>query len=301
MPDNLFVNHITLEPWQLPFDLDLTLSCGQIFGWKKTGSAWSGVHNGKTISIIQNNSEIIYAGCDSDELNSFLGLNHDISLIIRSIRECIGIYNDNGEDEYFFRCYDYSKGIRILLQNPWECLISFICSANSNVPTISKRIFFLIEKLGDGKEDECNTFPTPHVLSSSSEEEVRECRAGYRAPYLIKTGKYIKDNPRFLEQIKLMEYKDAKDSLMTLSGVGPKVADCVLLFAYGRFEAVPVDVRIRHIITNKYFNKITLQKQPDNYSYDEIAEFCRIYFGPFAGYAQQYLYAAWNVTLKNII
>jgi N-glycosylase/DNA lyase len=291
------VNLLRLKPWQSPFDLDLTLSCGQIFGWKKVSDSWSGVHNEKILIIKQNEDEISYSGCSSDELICFLGLDHDPDKIFRSISEHIINYTGNCEDQYFLNCYNFSKGIRILKQDPWECLISFICSANSNVPTISKRIILLTEKLGEERRDKCNTFPTPGKLSSSSEKEVRECLTGYRAPYLIRSALFIRDNPEFLKEIVTMEYSEAKTALMTLSGVGPKVADCILLFAYARFEVVPVDVRIRRIITLRYLNNSEKQNMTStkDYSYDEIANFCRDYFGPYAGYAQQYFYASWSI------
>lgn len=289
------MNSIRLKSWQYPFNLDLTFSCGQIFGWKKTGDFWSGVHRGELISVRQVEDEIRFKGSNEEDITGFLGLTHEPDLIIASIKEYMAKFNSEGDDVYFSRVYEYSSGLRILKQDPWECLISFICSANSNVPTISKRIFTITNRLGEEKGNGYSAFPTPERLALSSEKEVRECQAGYRAPYLIKTAASVCKAPGFLDEISSMDYVTAKSALMTFSGVGPKVADCILLFSYARLDAVPVDVRIRRIITTRYLNKYSISPAlASGYSYDEIAGFCRDYFGPYAGYAQQYLYAAWD-------
>lgn len=271
------------------FDLDLTLSCGQIFGWKKTGDMWSGVHKGSIVSLIQNDEGIVYSGISESALFRFLGLHDDMKKIHSSIEEHIFSYR-NGPDKFFSTQYELSKRLRILRQDPWECLVSFICSANSNVRTIGKRINLILDRHGTSCGKGKCKFPDPCVLASCSEQELRDCLAGYRAPYLIKTAKYISTHPDFLPSIAQMSYLDAKRALMVLSGVGPKVADCVLLFAFERLEAVPIDIRIRSIIEHQYAPIIKFQKT-GRYSYDDLSLFCQEYFGPYAGYAQQFLFA----------
>lgn len=294
-PDNYmsYVKHLHLDKSMLPFDLNMTLSCGQIFGWKREGIVWTGIHNGKVIELEQNEEQIRYAGCTKAELIPFLGLNHDIREIESSIKGHILQYT-GCEDSFFNKNFELAEGIRIIRQNPWECLISFICSANSNVPTIGKRISLLIERFGGEGGSSCHIFPDPKTLSVCTEEELRGCLTGYRAPYLKKTAHCICHDEKFFDRVAREPYPEAKKLLMTLPGVGPKVADCVLLFSFSRFEAVPIDVRIRRIITKQYLQGAN-GADTKEFTYDEIADFCREYFGPFAGYAQQYLFATRDI------
>lgn len=274
---------------QLPFDLDLSFSCGQIFGWKKCRDIWKGVHNGHIVTIRQNDAQIDYDGITKQEIIRFLGLSDPIPEIIESIRNHIIAYSGTS-DAFFEAKYEQSLGLRILRQNPWECLVSFICSANSNVRTIGKRINLILGQYGTSCTKNENKFPDPAVLSQCVEQDLRECLTGYRAPYLIKTAHYINEHPDFFKQVTEMDYYQAKEALMILPGVGPKVADCVLLFAFERLNAVPVDIRIRKIIETQYADLIYSEKT-GKLSYDTIGEFCRDYFGPYAGYAQQFLFA----------
>ncbi|HOL40512.1 MAG TPA: DNA glycosylase [Methanospirillum sp.] len=288
--------HLTSS--QTPFDLDLSLSCGQIFGWKKTGDMWKGVHNGKIITIRQERDSLQYEGADKREIIRFLGLHDPIQEIITSIRDHIIVYNST-PDPFFETQYARSQGLRILRQHPWECLVSFICSANSNIRTIEKRINLILGRYGRACHTGEHQFPDPKTLSQCREDRLRECLTGYRAPYLIKTAAYICNHPDFFEQVAMMEYTGAKKALMTLPGVGPKVADCVLLFAFEHLSAVPVDIRIRTIIEKRYADLIKTEKK-GRLSYDTISGFCREYFGPYAGYAQQYLFATRDMEKQRL-
>lgn len=286
---------LTLSEKELPFDLDLTFSCGQIFGWKKSGDIWKGVHNGRIIAIRQDNRTIRYSGCDKKVLYHFLGLKDNIPEIYQSICTHIAKFTHEKQDLFFLERFLLSKGIRILRQDPWECLFSFICSSNSNVRTIGKRIGLLMENYGTCCSIGENLFPEPVAMGAIDEESLRKCLTGYRAPYLMGTAEYIITHPDFFLKISSLPYPDAKKELMILPGVGPKVADCVLLFGFERMEAVPVDIRIRKIITAQYQDIIPGEKGTKTLSYDTIADFCRSYFGPYAGYAQQYLFATRDV------
>ena len=282
---------LKLSEKKLPFDLDLSLSCGQIFGWKRDGDTWKGVHDGSIVTIRQKENLIYYEGLTKNQVIRFLGLEDPMDEIIGSIRNHIISYNHE-PDQFFEEKYARSEGIRILRQNPWECLVSFICSANSNVRTISRRISLILEETGTscGINSNEHVFPDPGRLAGCSETGLRRCLTGYRAPYLIKTAAFISSHPGFLDQVKEMEYKSAKEALMVLPGVGPKVADCVLLFAFNHLNAVPVDTRIRSIIEEHYAVHMKVG-HGRKISYDTIGNFCREYFGPYAGYAQQFLYA----------
>lgn len=289
---------LTLTPSQLPFDLNLSLSCGQIFGWKKNRDMWKGVHNGHIVTIRQKEYQIDYDGVSKQEIIRFLGLSDPMPDIIESIRNHIIAYSGTS-DAFFETRLDQSQGLRILRQNPWECLVSFICSANSNVRTIGKRINLILGRYGTLCAKNENKFPDPAILSQCMEQELRDCLTGYRAPYLIKTAQYIHEHPDFFQQITGMEYSQAKEALLILPGVGPKVADCVLLFAFEHLNAVPVDIRIRKIIEHQYADLIHTDKT-GKLSYDTIGGFCRDYFGPYAGYAQQFLFATRDLEKNEI-
>ncbi|WP_181391568.1 DNA-3-methyladenine glycosylase family protein [Methanospirillum lacunae] len=284
-----------LTPEQLPFDLDLTLDCGQVFRWNRAGGQWAGVIAGKVITISQNGDLITYDGINEAEIIRYFNLEIKAQEIISQIKYSISKYAcETGIriDELFESVASAGAGLRIIRQDPWECLISFICSQNSNIPTITKRISLLCERYGKPIGNTIFGFPSPADLARRGEEELRTCCTGYRAPYLAGTAQYVLRDPDFLSRLFNYSTQDAKDELMKLPGVGPKVADCILLFAYNRYEVVPVDVWIRNIITTLYPEVSSRRCNRKECSYNDIADFCREYFGEYAGYAQQYFFAS---------
>jgi len=286
------------------FSLDLTLSCGQVFSWTKVGRIWIGVIDGFEVFLSERDNQLFYAGISHDRLIAYLGLDHPIDEILLDIVHSIQEYtccNIQYIDEKF-SCpnpdsllhYDLSKaaGIRVLRQEPWECIASYILSTNSNIRIIRKRIQLLSEKYGTSVGNNgLYVFPRFDVLAIADISDIMACKTGYRAPYLLKTAQIVTEDPSLLTKIETFSYPDAKRELMTLSGIGAKVADCMLLFSYQRYEAVPIDVWIRNIITKRYFSQISDGDQK-KMSYEDIAVFCRKYFGKYAGYAQQFIYAA---------
>ena len=289
---------LTLYSGKHGFSLDRTLSCGQVFVWTKMGRIWLGIIDGCEVFLSQQGSNLFYAGISSDRLIAYLGLDHpideilsDISLSIKEYTAC-NIQTIDDISASFYSDISKAAGLRIVRQDPWECIAHFILSTNSNIPTIRKRIRLLSEKYGISVGNNGSyTFPGFDILASADISDIMTCKTGYRGPYLLKTGKFIRENPSFLTKIDTLPYPDAKCELMTLSGVGPKVADCVLLFAYQRYEAVPIDVWIKNIIIRRYFSHIADEEQK-KISYEDISVFCRLYFGKHAGYAQQFIYAA---------
>jgi len=286
------------------FSLDLTLSCGQIFTWTKIGRIWHGTIDGCEVFLLEQDNQLFYSGVSSDRLIAYLGLDHPIDEILsditHSIQEYTGCNIQSIDQKYtcptpnFLLDCDISNaaGLRILRQEPWECIGSFILSTNSNIRTIQKRIRLLSERYGTPVGNNgLYLFPRFDLLASADISGIMACKTGYRAPYLLKTAKIITEEPSILTKIATLSYPDAKRELMNLSGVGPKVADCVLLFSYQRYEAVPIDVWIRNIITRRYFSQVS-DGEEKKMSYEDIAVFSRHYFGQYAGYAQQFIYAA---------
>ena len=176
--------------------------------------------------------------------------------------------------------------MRLLRQEPWETLISFIISSNNNIKRIRSCIENLCRTSGREIQPGCGyyTFPGPEALAQTTLTVLREgCNLGYRHNYVADTAREVFESPHLLLDIAALSYPDARKRLMKLPGVGPKVADCILLYSMGKLEAFPIDTWIRKIIQDNYFNgeKVSLSK---------MRTFARQRFGPFAGYAQLYLF-----------
>jgi N-glycosylase/DNA lyase len=277
---------------QLPFNLDLTLSCGQVFRWFREGDWWNGVINQKLVSICQDGDILTYTGWSESEIIQYFNLHLSLPGIISSIRRSITTYSGLACDPFFEYAITAGQGLRIVKQDPWETLISFICSQNSNIPAITRRINLLCERYGSPIGDNKFGFPTPEALAHLDCNLLRECSTGYRAPYISRTAAMVLQQPDMLTRLQDLSISDARKKLIELPGVGPKVADCILLFGYNQMEIVPVDVWIRSIITSAYFQSSLQTPSKNTWSYDDISNFCREYYGPYAGYAQQLLFAA---------
>jgi N-glycosylase/DNA lyase len=227
------------------FDLDLTLCCGQVFRWQKIGGWWFGIVNDKPLKIRQCQNELEFARVEEDFLVDYFGLNDDLA----SISQCIC------KDKVIAKALKQFEGLRIVRQNPWECLVSYICATNKNIPAIEDMLQKMSRKFGkkisfDGQE--LYGFPTVEKLAKASGADLKSCSLGYRAKYLKETSQKILESNFNLETLKVLPYADAKKALLNFSGVGPKVADCVLLFSLGKTEAFPVDVWVKRIMLKYY-------------------------------------------------
>lgn len=275
----------------IPLDLDATLCCGQVFRWNKRGEWWYGVAGGKAVKLRQTNAELEYTNTDFKSLENYFGLDDDLEKIRVSI----------GKDEHIRKALREFWGLRIIRQEPWECLISYICATYKNIPAIKHMLLNLSSRFGektllDGME--FFTFPTPAKLARAPVKDLLDCGLGYRAKYVQSTSKRILENAIELESLRKLPYAQAKKQISSFAGVGPKVADCVLLFSLGKTEAFPVDRWIERVILNHYIEKLPselareLQKREGltNTNYAKINVFGREYFGEYAGYAQEYLY-----------
>lgn len=275
----------------IPLDLDVTLCCGQVFRWNRIGEWWYGVAGGKAVKLRQTNAELEFTNTDFKFLENYFGLDDDLEKIRASI----------GKDEHIRKALQEFWGLRIIRQEPWECLISYICATYKNIPAIKHMLLNLSSRFGektllDGME--FFTFPTPAKLARAPVKDLLDCGLGYRAKYVQSTSKRILENAIELESLRKLSYAQAKKQISSFAGVGPKVADCVLLFSLGKTEAFPVDRWIERVILNHYIEKLPselareLQKREGltNTNYAKINVFGREYFGEYAGYAQEYLY-----------
>jgi N-glycosylase/DNA lyase len=273
------------------FDLDLTLCCGQVFRWRKMDGWWYTVAFGKPFKIRQIQDELEFEGVTKDFVWNYFGLDDDLAEIHGCICKDKVVEKALGE---------YGK-LRIIRQQPWECLISYVCATNKNIPAIEDMLDKICRKLGektcfDQKNFYC--FPTVEKLALASEADLQDCSLGYRAKYVKATAQKILETKFDLENLKGTPYADAKKALLGFPGVGPKVADCALLFSLNKTEAFPVDVWVKRIMlkyySNQFPNKLTEKMQshksltPSEYEF--LNGFGREYFGKYAGYAQEYLF-----------
>ncbi len=273
------------------FDLGFTLCCGQVFRWKKIGGWWYGVVGESVFKVRQCGSELEFVNVDEVFVRHYFGLNDDLE----EISSCIN------KDDYIGKALRKFAGLRIVRQNPWECLISFICATYKSIAAIEQMLQRLSVKFGekmmfDGLD--FYRFPSVERLALASESGLRECGLGYRAKYVQVTAQKICHEKINLEGLKELSYLEARKVLLGFAGVGLKVADCVLLFSLEKLEAFPVDVWVKRAILNHYAEKFPadlvkkMQRHDSltNGEYLKISEFARAYFGKYAGYAQEYLY-----------
>jgi N-glycosylase/DNA lyase len=281
---------IRLNP-SCPFNLNATLCCGQAFRWNKQGEWWYGIVRERAFKIRQIGNDLEFENVEMDFVKSYFGLYDDLPKILLQI----------SKDKHTKRAVETFKGLRILRQDPWECLISYICATIKNISAIKQMLSNLCKKFGDRiyfDEYDFYMFPTPERLAKATAEELAKCGLGYRAKYVSETAKMVYENRYEFEGLRRIAYEKAKEELLNFPGVGLKVANCVLLFSLGKLEAFPVDVWVKRIILkyyasyfpNEFIRKISGKKSLTSSEYEKLNLFGRRYFGEYAGYAQEYLY-----------
>ena len=227
----------------LNFDLEQTLDCGQAFRWEKDENGiWHGVAGKKYIQIFKENSDIIILNSSQEDFENFwynyFDLNCDYGKIIENL-------STNG---ILKSACNYGSGIRILKQEPWEALCSFIISQNNNIPRIKGIINRLCENFGE-KCGNMYTFPDADRIASLNIEDLSILKCGFRARYIIDAAKKVSSGEINLDALKSVDTDSARNTLMTITGVGPKVADCTLLFGLYRIDAFPKDVWIKRAMS----------------------------------------------------
>ena len=286
---------IELDQLIAPFNLRHTLECGQAFRWKTLGGWWYGVVKGKVIKIRQVGDILEFQSfperVTKDFIKNYFRLDDNLPFILSEINK----------DEHIRKAIQHFYGLRITRQEPWECLISYICATHKSIPAIKQMIHNLCRQFGrkitfDGHG--FYTFPEPSDLANASLEDVRKCKLGFRAERVLETSKIISNRKLDLAALRQLDYEKAKSELLRLPGVGHKVADCVLLFSLDRLQAFPVDVWVKKAVLELYqeffnqsFIKNASQKSSiSHHDYRMLSDFGKKYFGQYAGYAQEYLY-----------
>ena len=269
------------------FELKDIFECGQCFRWNKQyNGKYIGIFKNNVLEVYEENNKIIFEGiCDrniKEIVEDYFDLKRDYNKIKEKL-SCI--------DESMKNSIEYGKGIRILNQDLWETIISFIISANNNIPRIKGIIERLSEKYGrkiEYKDNVYYTFPTAEELKDVSVEEYRKLGLGFRDIRLYETTHRILNKEVDLESLKNNKNTlEVREELLKLSGVGPKVADCILLFSeLKRLEVFPIDVWVRRVMNELYI------KNPDEtkVSKKQIEKIAKEKFGDLAGIAQQYLF-----------
>ncbi|MBT6680811.1 MAG: DNA-3-methyladenine glycosylase 2 [Chloroflexi bacterium] len=264
------------------FDLSGTIDGGQAFRWHavEDGKAYRGVVGGSVLEVRSASGGLdvtVVAGDGADEsrVRTYLGLDDDLEALRAKY----------ADDPGLGPALSGYLGLRLLKQDPWECLCGFICSATSNIPRIKLNMGSMAstygERIGPGEAD--FAFPGPEAVASAGEQAARDLAWGFRARYLegaavaVATGKFV------LEGLLDMSYEEARDALVTLDGIGPKIADCVLAFSLRKGEAFPVDRWVRRAMEEWY-------GASEKMSNDAIGQMARDRFGDDAAYAQQYLF-----------
>ncbi len=265
------------------FVLSHTFLCGQCFRFNPhPDGGFIGTAMDKTVRITQNENSIVFHNTSTSDFNNIWFEYFDLDRDYGAIKNAL---TKNG-DEVMINAIQYGKGIRILKQDLWETVISFIISASNNIPRIKKIINTLCLEFGTPHTYEGNTyysFPRPEVIAKVTPEELSVIRAGFREKYILSCAKKIVSGEFDLNSLYSMPTTDAKKALMSLPGIGNKVSDCILLFALNRFDSFPVDVWIKRIMEFCYFNN-------KNQSIDTISQLAKDKFGNLGGIAQQYLF-----------
>jgi len=263
------------------FDLKHTLECGQMFRQEKVGDWYYVNYRDKLFKVRQKGNKLEYEGVDEDFIIRFFALDTDLDSILKKI----------SLDGYMKEATAKYRGLRLLRQDPWECLISYICSAANSIPNIKRTVNLIAERFGKPiKLDNYRsyTFPEPGTLGDV--EALKAAKAGFRAESISAANEMVTD--RYLQALPSEPFEAARAKLMQIPGVADKIADCVLLFSMGFYQAFPVDTWIQRGMCKLYFNgqKVSAQK---------IRNFASIYFGEYAGYAQEYLFHKWRMESAN--
>jgi N-glycosylase/DNA lyase len=272
------------------FDLAMTLDSGQVFHWEAAGGGFVGTIGDRAV-FVEQRGEVLRAKVESTssrflEKNAqdahatvahYFALDHPLEEICASFPK----------DPVMNAARGFCRGLRIIRQPKWECLATFICSSMKQVAHIRQISLALRKRFGQQRkigDHLVYTFPSAPRLARASEKELRECKLGYRAENLRSTARLVSSGKANLEAWSAIADTELRKRLCALPGVGPKIANCVMLFAYERLRAFPIDVWIERVLRQQYFpsrKKMTEQ---------QLREFSETYFGEQSGYAQQYLF-----------
>ena len=262
------------------FDPVHIFECGQCFRWnKQPDGSYTGVARGKAVNVLYKSGELVINNATMEDFKSTWYDYFDMGSDYDAIKKAVIV------DGIMEKAVEFGSGIRLLRQEPWEALISFIISANNRIPRIKKIIHDICRLFGKEKEyggEKYHCFPDAGKLASLSLDQVVECRAGYRCEYIIDAAKAVAAGRFDSEILKGLNPDEARKALKSFKGVGDKVADCILLYGGIRYDVFPVDVWVKRVMKELYFKR--------EVGFKEVRLFAEDRFGEYAGFAQQYLF-----------
>jgi N-glycosylase/DNA lyase len=259
------------------FDLAITLDSGQVFHWDNVDGGFVGAIGDRPIYVEQRGDSLLTSWEDEKLIRNYFALDHPLAEI------CASFPNDPAMNA----ARKFCRGLRVIRQPKWECLATFICSSMKQVAHIRQISRKLRERFGETRQIDnhvVHTFPSPQRIAQRSEKELRKCALGYRAKNLLVTARVVASGDVDLEKLGTLSNVDLRARLCELPGVGVKVANCVMLFAYERLRAFPIDVWIERVLRERYFPRAR------KLNAKRLEAFTQEYFGDHGGYAQQYLF-----------
>ncbi|MDW7732167.1 MAG: DNA glycosylase [Methanolobus sp.] len=262
------------------FNLEYTLDCGQVFRWDYIDGWWTGVVNGEVTRLQQNPESgevLVDSKLPASFFESYFRFDDDLDAILQEVNK----------DKFMDGAIKKYRGLRLIRQDPWECLISYMLATAWSIPNIKRGISIMCKNYGEEIEEGYYSFPEPHSLVHACDDDLRACKLGFRGGRVIKAARHVEEENLVLDDIFELDYNAAKQRLMFLEGIGEKVADCILLFAFEKMEAFPVDTHVEKVVRTVYghhdFFSGTVTKS-------KIGDWGRMYFGRYCGYAQQYFF-----------
>jgi N-glycosylase/DNA lyase len=261
-------------------NLENTINSGQVFLWKKLGNYWYGI-NGQDVLRVN----------ESGQVKSYQNHKFDFLRKKDNMEEIIQSISKDKTTRFAVKKY---LGLRILRQDPFQCFISFIVSSNSNIQKIKSNLECLSEKFGKKVEfdkKEFHVFPDSSTIANSTIEDINSCGLGYRSKFVLDAAKMVESKKIDFGYLKKCSYQEAKEIVKLVPGIGSKVADCILLFSLDKLDAFPLDRWMIRTLQKYYLNRFRLEtKSITEKQYQKMHEKIVGYFGPFAGYAQQFLF-----------
>jgi len=261
------------------FSLADTIECGQTFSWIREGEGYINADVGQVVYVEQHGNKLHYETSER---------NIDLKRLFRLDDPLPQIQDEIAKDRIMKESIDFAPGLRLVSDEFFPCLISFILSIQSNIPRMHGCMHALRRKYGpiyEFREKTFYGFPSPEQLNTASEKDLKDLMFGWRSSFIVRTTASILSKEVDLQELVNLNYAEAHKRLKSLHGVGNKVADCVCLFSLGHLEAFPIDVWIQKMI-NQYYD--IFKTSGESYSKRSLA--AREYFGRYAGYAQEYLY-----------
>jgi|SRR5215218_9418014 len=269
------------------FDPVASINSGQVFLWEKHSNSWYGIHGDRVIKFTQSDRYVEFCSFPEDKScdQKIFRLDDDIKKIFEEI----------SHDPLVCRLAKAYPGLRLIRQDPHQCLFSFVCATNTNIPMIRRMLYNMARKFGRRtKVDGMGffTFPSAADINRATVDELRSCGLGYRTKAIKAVADAITSGRLDFDSLKKASYYESRKELLQIYGIGNKIADCALLFSLEKLDAFPIDVWIARALASHYswLHKSKFSDKIAPHQYEQLSEIARMYFGKYAGYAQQYLY-----------